>query len=187
MPPRHLAEPDYTKLSAAIAGQPRPYGLAYALMLYAGLRVGETTKLAWCDLVHNGATKSCITLDATITKTHRQRTLPINNRLALQIEAAWLATRSNTHWSPAHYALAAGPDRNAVTTRSIQRKLAALTYALLGRSITPHVLRHTFATRLLAVTNIRAVQDALGHKSLTSTQIYTHPSLDDLTEAMNRA
>ena len=47
------------------------------------------------------------------------------------------------------------------------------------------MLRHTFATRLLKASNMRVVQEALGHKSIQTTQIYTHVTSDDLTRAVN--
>jgi len=184
---RHLPEPDYTKFAAQIPGRAHPYRIAYALMLYAGLRVGETRTLAWCDLLHDGEPKTCLVLDAQITKTSRTRTLPINTRLAAHIVAVWQSLGRGRNWNLLHYVMAPRPNARPITTRSIQRHIGALSYRLIGRSITPHVLRHTFATRLLAVTNLRAVQEALGHKSITSTQVYTHPSLDQLAVAMEAA
>lgn len=52
------------------------------------------------------------------------------------------------------------------------------------RRVHPHILRHSFATRLLRHSNVRVVQAALGHASLTSTQVYLHVLNDELTEAM---
>ncbi|GAH96402.1 unnamed protein product, partial [marine sediment metagenome] len=53
------------------------------------------------------------------------------------------------------------------------------------REIHPHILRHTFATRLMSKTSMRVVQELLGHKNLSSTQIYTHPNNADLQEAID--
>jgi site-specific recombinase XerD len=55
-----------------------------------------------------------------------------------------------------------------------------------GRPPTPHKLRHSFATRLLQSENIRTVQELLGHKSISSTQIYTHLSQPQLRDATVR-
>ncbi len=71
-----------------------------------------------------------------------------------------------------------------ITPRTIQRIIKKASFQAFGREIHPHVLRHTFASRLMRTTNIRIVQQLLGHKSIQSTQIYTHPNHDDLTTAI---
>ncbi|MEW5946415.1 MAG: tyrosine recombinase XerC [bacterium] len=75
-----------------------------------------------------------------------------------------------------------------ITTRSIQRIVKKhVAAAAVARNITPHSLRHTFATHMLhAGADIRTVQELLGHSSLTSTQIYTHIPGEKLKEIYDR-
>ena len=76
-----------------------------------------------------------------------------------------------------------------LTTRSVARMLEKhLRQTGLDARTTPHSLRHSFATHLLdRGADIRSVQELLGHKSLVTTQIYTHVSTAGLRQAYERA
>lgn len=75
-------------------------------------------------------------------------------------------------------------DAHPLTPRSIQRLVSRYARAAgIMRPITPHVLRHSFATDLLrGGADIRSVQELLGHASITTTQVYTHVTNEKLKE-----
>ena len=76
-----------------------------------------------------------------------------------------------------------------LSTRSVGRLLVKyLRQTGLDPRTTPHTLRHTFATHMLdAGADIRGVQELLGHKNLTTTQIYTHVSTQRLQDSYRKA
>ena len=78
---------------------------------------------------------------------------------------------------------------NRFNDRDVRRRLDHyLQLTGLAKQVSPHTLRHTFATHILHNgADIRAVQELLGHASLNTTQIYTHLSIADLRDAYRSA
>lgn len=171
-------------LNSAADLLPHPYRLAYYLMLEAGLRVSETLKLAWCDLVYANTPLTQIELKTDMTKGNRSRTLPVSHKLDAEIHYAWNAHAKPNGFTAANYVIAKTSRSAPLSARAIQRRFKALGRKAIALPLTPHMLRHTFATRLLKVSNLRIVQEALGHRRISTTQIYTHVTTNDVAEAI---
>lgn len=92
--------------------------------------------------------------------------------------------------APSHNRVFVNFRGGALTTRSIQRVVEKYVRETLPnrREISPHTLRHTFATHMLdAGADLRAIQELMGHASLSSTQVYTHVSIERLREVYKSA
>ena len=154
-------------------------------MLDAGLRVGEVTRLWVHELWFNGAPVRAIELKADVAEKGCERTVPITDRLSEAIQQMNFSYWIDFLYSRTCRAFYTNNPHKALTTRQIERIIGAAAMKSLGRSINPHVLRHSFATRLMRKTNTRIVQQLLGHKRLSSTQIYMHPDQQDLASAID--
>lgn len=161
----------------------RNYCMA-VLMLDAGLRVGELVKLRVEQLYFAGSPAGALTLEESQTKTKQQRTVPLtircHNAIVTMQNKWWFGPTGHHHF----YAFRQGAGANPLTTRQVQRIIGAAARKSLGQGIHPHILRHTFATRLMTKCPMRVVQQLLGHAKLSSTQIYTHPNSTDLQTAI---
>ncbi len=156
------------------------------LMLDAGLRVGEVVGLKAGDLWFCNAPVMTVMLTGKLAEKDCERNVPISSRLSSSIE-----TMAEYWWlygDPAfgRYAFFTADDETPLTTRQVERIIRAAAMKCLGRPVHPHVLRHTFASRLMRKTNARVVQELLGHKNISSTQIYCHPNGEDLKQAIDQ-
>jgi len=153
-------------------------------MYSAGLRVSETVGINDEDLdLEDGLVR-------IRGKGKRERLAPLGSFAARAIRR-WLRSRRLSSSEPqgGGAPLFVNKFGRRLTTRSVARMLEKhIKLAGLDTRTTPHTLRHSFATHLLdRGADIRSVQELLGHKSLVTTQIYTHVSTAGLRAAYERA
>jgi len=153
---------------------------AILFLLYGtGLRVSELSDL---NLNH-------LDLDNRIIhvvggKGNKDRIIPLPDLIIPILEDCITKRIGNTNSS----ALILNRSGNRLTPRSIQRlvKKYKKEAGLGEKKVTPHTLRHAFATHLLSnAVDIRVIQELLGHASLSTTQLYTHVSLEHLRESFD--
>jgi integrase len=173
--------PAFLTLAAA---HRHPTYLAAALMMLTGVRLGELLQLTWGHLTFGPAIRTALDLTGLHTKTGKTRIIPIAPDLTPAIKWAALQAGINTELDTARMVCAPPGKTAAVTPRYLQRHITAVAHACGLTAVTPHTLRHTFATRLLRTTDLRTVQEALGHQRISTTQIYTHPDYDQIQAAI---
>jgi integrase/recombinase XerD len=168
---RLLAQPDPT----------RPRGLRDRALLefaYAtGLRVSELAS------VGRDAVNSEMGFVRCTGKGSKERIVPVGRR-ALEALRAYLASRRD-----AGRTLFVGRGARPLTRAGIWYLLRRYArQAGIAHPVSPHTLRHSFATHLLAGgADLRAIQEMLGHTSISTTQVYTHVSTDHLREVFRSA
>lgn len=128
--------------------------------------------------------------DGTISvwgKGNKERTLPFPKSLRQVIEQyrCHRATRIKHHSRLLLVTAAGKPCYPMLVYRLVNKYLRTYTHA---DRYSPHIIRHTFATHLLNKgADLKAIKDLLGHKSLATTQLYTHHSLKKLQEVFKQA
>lgn len=153
-------------------------------MLDAGLRVSEVIQLRRFMIFADTGAVHTLKVTPEIAKNHTPRYIPLSERLKKEIESLHNYIWINNPETSLRYVFFTNDSEKHITARRVQQIINTAGTATIGRKVWPHVLRHTFATRLMRVTNTRIVQELLGHKKISSTQIYTHPNSQDLHKAI---
>ncbi|WP_232834469.1 tyrosine recombinase XerC [Rhodoferax ferrireducens] len=205
--PKALSVDDSVQLASFSSDSNDPWlearDAAIVELLYGGgLRVGELTGL---DAVAGPAARGWIDLPAgeahVLGKGAKRRTVPVGAK-AVDALTRWLALRNQalgvdapgqpgpgTSPQTVQAALFIGRNGTRLTAQSIwQRVKRRSQQAGLATPVHPHMLRHSFASHLLqSSSDLRAVQELLGHASITTTQVYTRLDFQHLAKAYDAA
>ncbi|MFO7982442.1 MAG: tyrosine recombinase XerC [Desulfuromonadales bacterium] len=151
----------------------------WELLYSCGLRISELTALNVADVDFAQA------LVRVVGKGRKERVVPVGSK-ALSALQAYLDERSGFEGEEP---LFLNNRSGRLTPRSIQRNIKkALLQAGIFNEATPHTLRHSFATHLLGSgADLRAIQELLGHASLSTTQKYTQVSIEHLMNVYDQA
>ena len=192
--PKALSVDDAVQFASFAATGDSPWlearDAAMVELLYgSGLRVGELTGL---DAVASKSARGWVDLLAgeahVLGKGSKRRTVPVGVK-ALAALQHWLALRDQAGVQAAQMALFTGRNGTRLTAQSIWQRLKRRSLqAGLATPVHPHMLRHSFASHLLqSSSDLRAVQELLGHASITTTQVYTRLDFQHLAKAYDAA
>jgi integrase/recombinase XerC len=156
----------------------------FELMYASGLRVGEVVSLDWGSF--SPASNRKEGWIRVLGKGARERRVPMGEAAVVAVEE-WrrhLEMRAGAHGVLPGAPIFVNSRAGRLTTRSVARILERRLRAVgAERTISPHGIRHSFATHLLAAgADLRAIQELLGHSRLSTTQRYTHVDLGTLVE-----
>lgn len=156
----------------------------FELLYTSGIRVSELVGMNLSDVNLNNA------VIRVLGKGGKERIVPIGQKALNAVQIYLKRLKNEWGINPEHDGpLLLNKNKGRLSARSVARILDKLvrTCGLLT-SASPHTMRHTFATHMLdAGADLRVVQELLGHKSLSTTQKYTHVSIDRLMETYDRA
>ena len=168
---------------AAEDAQERRDVAMFELFYSSGLRLAELVAL-------DVAAARGMQAEAEVTvigKGRKMRTVPVG-RKALDAIAAWLEVRPQIA-RPDEAALFVGARGDRISPRMVQARLSRWRLKQgIDANVHPHVLRHSFASHVLQSSgDLRAVQEMLGHASISTTQVYTHLDFQHLAKAYDAA
>jgi integrase/recombinase XerC len=155
----------------------------FELFYSSGLRLAELVNLnvdVGSTIAHDG--------EVTVTgKGRKTRTVPVGSKARAALRE-WLGARAQVT-RPGQPALFVGARGERVNPAVVRRRLARWALrAGLGVHVHPHMLRHSFASHVLQSSgDLRAVQEMLGHASISTTQVYTHLDFQHLAKVYDAA
>lgn len=180
----YLEYPELIQLLEAAKIRSPKFEAMLALMAYTGLRLNEALSLPLAHVLQDGKLRKQFYVLASSNKPKKSREAFIPAPLADILER-YLFYRGRIK-IPSDL-LFPSPRGTKMSFTAVEKRVKNLGLKILGRRVTPHSLRHTFGTLLARTAPIRVVQEALGHLQLSSTQIYTHVTRQDIERAVGVA
>lgn len=155
----------------------------FETMYSSGIRVSELAGLNIADVDFGGR------VIRVLGKGGKERIVPVGDKAVRAVRAYMEKLRGDGVLLNETGPLFLNKSKGRLTTRSIARILEKFAREFcISVPVSPHALRHSFATHMLdAGADLRVVQELLGHKSLSTTQRYTHVSIDRLMETYDKA
>ena len=150
----------------------------------SGLRVSELVSLTIDSIIQDEETNRYIILIRG--KGDKERIVPINN-IAISIIKEYLATRPE-RFKSSKYLFPSNSKSGYITRQGFAKLLkeVAVDVGIPQNKISPHVIRHAFATHLLSHgADLLSIQKLLGHKDISTTQIYTHVSNEKIKDLVS--
>lgn len=173
-------------LSAAKRQSSRNFTMIF-LALSTGLRVSELVGLFIEDVRPFEEVSKILTVPSRIGKGGKSRDIPLNDDTrSIITDFIRIKGMSHQFTNSDSFLFVSKSTKKPLSTRDFQRIVKNLSVHSINRSISPHTLRHTFATRLLKHTNLRVIQETLGHAWLNTTMLYTHPDKNDCIVAIDK-
>jgi len=181
-----LTPQDETLLKHYLLKQDGPGATAALLMLLCGTRTYETTSSTTLHLLPDPGHPESILIPKENAKRANPRTIPLPYCLRDRFKETYIDRFTALPGIPVlHVPLCRDRHGNPMPVRNLQNYIHHLGRRILKRHLTPYTLRHTFATTLKDKTDLATLMVILGHKRLSTTQIYLHPSQRDLEKAIN--
>jgi len=175
-------------LELALQNAPARDAAMVGLLLYCGLRCHEVCELTWQDVFFCDWIGTAVRVKTSHEPVDHPRVVDIPAKLEKLLKRYQSEAMTGTPAAYREHPLFRSiRGKVRIQNRDLERICHKITLGALGKSYPPRTLRHTYATRLMRFANIRIVQELLGHRSLQSTQIYTHPNSDDCRQAVRQA
>jgi len=158
-------------------------GAILELLYASGMRVSELVSLNLGDINVDDGDVRCF------GKGHKERIIPIAHRAALTVKKYLQEARPRLAHDDAEMALFLNARGERLTRQGLWQILKGYAeLAGLDKEITPHTLRHSFATHMLSGgADLRSVQELLGHANISTTQVYTHITTEHVRRIYERS